>query len=102
MSKQELSEIAVGEARDEMTDYTTYKRLASSEKDQASKEMFEKLSAMERTHYDLWMKYRPQGSVVGPKKGTVYLVLFLRRIFGASFAIKYLERRETGSVGRWE
>jgi VIT1/CCC1 family predicted Fe2+/Mn2+ transporter len=102
MSKQELSEIAVGEAKDEMTDYTTYKRLASSEKSQANKEMFEKLSAMEHKHYDLWMKYRPQGTEVGPKKWTVYLVLFLRRLFGASFAIKFLEGREAATVGKYE
>ena len=102
MPKQELSEIAVGEARDEMTDYTTYKRLAGSETSEANKEMFGKLSEMEHRHYDLWMKYRPQGTEIGPKKGTVYLVLFLRRIFGASFAIKYLEHREATTVGKYE
>ena len=103
MSKQELSEIAEGEARDEMTDYTTYKRLAGSEKSQSNREMFEKLSAMERTHYDLWMKYRPQGSKeAGPKMATVSLVLFLRRLFGASFAIKFLERREKSTAARYE
>jgi len=103
MSKQQLSEVAPAEARDEMTDYTTYKRLASSEKNQSNKEMFEKLSAMERNHYDLWMRYCPQGTKdMGPKSGTVYLVLFLRRIFGASFAIKFLERREKNTVGKYE
>ena len=45
-----------------MTDYTTYRRLAGSEKSQSNKEMFEKLSAMEQRHYDLWMKYRPPGT----------------------------------------
>ncbi len=64
--------------------------------------MFEKLSAMEHTHYDLWMKYRPQGTEIGPKKATVYLVLFLRRIFGASFAIKFLEHREAETVKKYE
>src|SRR5712692_7151765 len=102
MSKQELSKIAVGEAGDEMTDYTTYKRLASSEKSQSNKDMFEKLSAMEHKHYDLWMKYRPQGAKVGPKKATVYFVLFLRRLFGASFAIKFLEHREMTTVKKYE
>jgi len=103
VSKQELSEIAVGEARDEMTDYTTYKRLASSEKTPANREMFEKLSGMEHNHYTLWMKYSPRGTKeVGPKRGTVYLVLCLRLIFGASFAIKFLERREKSTVGKYE
>ena len=103
MSKQELSEVAPGEAKDEITDYTTYKRLAASEKSPGNKEMFGKLSAMEHTHYDLWMKYCPKGTKeIGPKKGTVYLVLFLRLIFGASFAIKFLERREKSTVGKYE
>jgi VIT1/CCC1 family predicted Fe2+/Mn2+ transporter len=103
MSKQELSEIAPEEAKDEITDYTTYKRLAGSEKSQKNREMFEKLSAMEHTHYDLWMKYCPQGTKeIGPKSGTVYLVLLLRLIFGPSFAIKFLERREKSTVGKYE
>src|SRR5271169_5559386 len=102
MPKQELSELAPGEAKDEITDYTTYKRLASSDKNPTNKEMFEKLSAMEHTHYDLWMRYCPKGTKeIGPKKGTVYLVLFLRLIFGASFAIKFLERREKSTVGKY-
>src|ERR1700674_4548838 len=103
MPNQQLSEVAVGETRDEITDYTTYKRLASSEKSQANKEMFEKLSAMEHSHYALWMKYCPPGTKeVGPKRGTVSLVLFLRRLLGASFAIKYLESREASTVARYE
>jgi VIT1/CCC1 family predicted Fe2+/Mn2+ transporter len=102
VSKEKLSEMAVGEARDEMTDYTTYKRLASSEKSESNREMFEKLSAMEHKHYELWMKYRPPGTEIGPKRGTVFLVLFLRRLFGASFAIKYLEHREATTVGKYE
>jgi vacuolar iron transporter family protein len=103
MPEEELSKIAVGEARDEMTDYTTYKRLAGSEKSGTNKEMFEKLSAMEHHHYELWMKYAGKDEKnTGPKKATVYLVLLLRRIFGASFAIKFLERREKTTVGKYE
>jgi VIT1/CCC1 family predicted Fe2+/Mn2+ transporter len=103
MTKQELSEVAVGEAQDEMTDYTTYKRLAGSEKNKTNREMFEKLSGMEHNHYALWMRYCPPGTKdVGPKRWTVNLVLFLRLIFGASFAIKFLERREKSTVGKYE
>src|SRR5580700_8118294 len=103
MSSQQLSETAVEEARDEITDYTTYKRLAVSEKTQANKDMFEKLSAMEHDHYELWKRYCPPGTKeIGPKKATVSLVLFLRRIFGASFAIKFLERREKSTVSKYE
>ena len=103
MSKRELSATALNEAKNEMTDYTTYKRLAGSEKSQLDRDMFEKLSAMERRHYDIWRRYLPKGTGdLGPKNGTVYLVLFLRRILGASFAIKFLERREAGTVAKYE
>ena len=103
MSTQQLSETAVEEAKNEMTDYTTYKRLATSEKEQSNREMFEKLSAMEHNHYQLWMRYCPKGTKeIGPKSATVSLVLFLRRLFGASFAIKFLERREKSTVAKYE
>jgi vacuolar iron transporter family protein len=103
VSQQKLSELAPEEARDEITDYTTYKRLAGSEKSQSNKEMFEKLSAMENKHYELWKKYCPPGTrEIGPKRATVSLVVFLRRIFGASFAIKFLERREKSTVSKYE
>ncbi|HUI01258.1 MAG TPA: VIT1/CCC1 family protein [Nitrososphaerales archaeon] len=103
MSSQDLAETALKEAKDEMTDYTTYKRLAASEKGKENKDMFEKLSSMERRHYDLWMRYLPKGTpAVGPSNRTVYLTLFLRRVFGASFAIKFLERREAKTVGKYE
>jgi vacuolar iron transporter family protein len=103
MSSKQLSQTAVGEAKDEMTDYTTYKRLASSEKSEINREMFEKLSAMEHNHYELWMKYVPKGTLaVGPKRATVSLVLFLRRLLGASFAIKFLERREKNTIAKYE
>lgn len=91
------------EARDEMTDYTTYKRLASSEKSESNREMFQKLSEMELIHYELWKKYLPPGTTEpGPSGLTVSIVLFLRNIFGASFAIKFLERREKTTVAKYE
>jgi vacuolar iron transporter family protein len=103
LSKQELSETAVDEAKNEMTDYTTYKKLANSEKAKTNKDMFEKLSAMEHNHYELWKKYCPPGTKeISPKRATVSVVLFLRRIFGASFAIKFLERREKSTVAKYE
>ena len=103
MVDQKLAEVALGEAREEATDYTTYKRLAGSEKDKANKEMFEKLTGMEQTHYQLWMRYLPPGTKeIGPKGRTVALTLLLRRVFGASFAIKFLERRERSTASKYE
>jgi vacuolar iron transporter family protein len=105
MTASELSQTAVEEAKDEMTDYTTYKRLAATEKAQSNREMFGKLSEMEHRHYELWKRYLPEGTnekEIGPRKATVSLVLFLRHIFGASFAIKYLERREKSTAAKYE
>ena len=103
MSNSELSKIALEEAKDEMTDYTTYLRLSKSEKTQSNKALFGKLSAMEHTHYELWKRYLPRGTKdPGPRRGTVALVILLRLAFGASFVIKFLERREKSTAAKYE
>lgn len=97
---EDLVRIAPGEARDELTDFTVYQRLAGTTKGK-SKEVFAKLSAMEHTHYDFWRKFAP-GKEIHPKMRTIYFVLFMRRLLGDSFTIKFLEHRETSTVGKYE
>ena len=95
-----LAVTAVEEARDELTDYTVYNRLASK-KDSASSGVFAKLSEMEHTHFEFWSKYT-NGQTIRPKMMVVYFVLVMRRILGDSFTIKFLEHRETSTVGKYE
>ena len=85
--------------RDEITDYTVYKRLSglSIERNADFKAALLELSDTERGHYEFWKRYVPDESV-GPSWLRVYLVLFLRVLFGVTFASKFLERNENKVV----
>jgi VIT1/CCC1 family predicted Fe2+/Mn2+ transporter len=97
-----LSEVAADEGKDELTDYVIYKRLAQSPvvRNSKLKETYHHLSEIEYKHYELWNKYTDQRElkIIRP---TVYLTLFLRWLLGASFAIKYLERREHATIAKY-
>jgi vacuolar iron transporter family protein len=97
-----LSKIALRECKDEMTDYTVYKLLSEDVKDRKIKSVFSRLSAMEYTHYRFWKKYCAEDASIRPRMATVSFVLFLRRILGESFVIKYLEGGETAAIKKYE
>ena len=80
-----------------------YKRLSESKrtKDAKLKEILTTLSKTEYKHYEFWKKYSPD-TKVSVSKWTVYLTLFLRLIFGNTFAIKYLEKHETAVIKRYK
>jgi vacuolar iron transporter family protein len=99
-----LSQVAREGANDEYTDYLVYKRLAESPrtKDPKMKAILVTLSNTEYRHYEFWKKYMPADSKVKPSTWTIYLTLFLRMIFGNTFAIKYLEKHETAVIKRYK
>ncbi len=96
-----LAEVAEKECRDELTDHTVYKRLADSEKKQESKGVYTKLAETEYKHYSFWKKYTGDESV-SPDGWTVFLVLLIRRIMGATFAARYLEKNEVSTIKRYD
>lgn len=96
-----LKEIAERESRDELTDYTVYKTLAERGRNGKTKEVFHKLSQMEKGHFDFWNRYL-DGKQVTPKISKVYLVFLLRYIMGATFAIKWLEGQESITIKKYE
>lgn len=96
-----IHEISVSEAKDEITDYTVYKRLSEIEKNPKSKGVFSELSNTEYGHYKFWKKYCPKEEI-RPDMLKVYYVLFLRYVMGASFVIKYLEGSEISAIKRYE
>lgn len=103
MSNQELSAVAPREAKNEMTDFAVYSRLSRSERTPASRALFQKLSEMEHSHYELWKGYCPPGTgEIGPRRLTVFVVILLRTVFGPSFAIRFLELREKSTVATYE
>lgn len=98
-----LPEVAKHGIADEYTDYTVYKRLSESSmtRDPKLKDALSKLAETERRHYEFWKKYAPEIEVRA-NMWTVYLTLVLRFIFGANFAIKYLEKHESEVIRRYK
>ncbi len=90
-------------AKDELTDHTVYKRLAKrkGEKDTNQSQILSHLAETEFRHYEFWKKYCPEEKI-GINTLTVYFVLFLRYLFGPTFAVKYLEKHEAEVIRRYK
>jgi VIT1/CCC1 family predicted Fe2+/Mn2+ transporter len=101
MVSNDLQEIAKNECVDEITDSVVYKRLASLERNPKSRDVFIRFSQMEQTHYEFWRRYL-DGVKIKPSRWKVYLVVFVRFIFGAAFALKYLEGKEAETIRKYE
>ncbi len=102
MAGKSLAQVAVEEGRDELTDYRIYLRLARSplERNPKFKQIYQHLAEIEYRHYELWKKYA-QDKALNISHPTIYFVIFLRWILGASFAVKYLERREHATIAKY-
>ncbi len=99
-----LSKVAEESANDEYTDYLVYKRLADSSRtrDPKFKEVLTTLSNTEYRHYEFWKKYVSPETKIAPSTWTIYVTLFLRLIFGSTFAIKYLEKHESAVIKKYK
>jgi VIT1/CCC1 family predicted Fe2+/Mn2+ transporter len=96
-----LASIAAKESRDELTDYTVYKRLSKVGADTRLKGIFSTLADTELRHFKFWTRYS-RNENVEPHASKVRFVLLLRRVFGATFAIKYLEKGEAAAIKKYE
>ncbi|ABL79045.1 VIT1/CCC1 transporter family protein [Thermofilum pendens] len=81
-------------ALDELFDSELYRRLAGIEKNPANREILEKLSQQERSHYEFWSRF--SGSVELGRWDRLKLAFLVlsSRILGKVFIIKFLERHE--------
>jgi VIT1/CCC1 family predicted Fe2+/Mn2+ transporter len=97
-----LPKVALESARDEYTDHVVYKRLSESTKEPKLKEILSTLSNTEYRHYEFWKKYVAPDAKIRANTWSIYVTLFLRAIFGYSFAIKYLEKHETSVIKKYK
>jgi len=101
--KAELREVAYESAKDELTEYVTYKRLSQLKigtKPALSKTLL-RLAEMEHRHYEFWKKFCPDRAII-VSKVKVALMVFLRLFLGATFTVKLLERGEAGAIKRYQ
>ena len=86
---------ALRQQQNEINDYTIYKTLALFQNNENNKKIFEKIAKEEKYHYEFWVKIT--NKQMKAQKFLVWWFVFLVKIFGTSFALKFLEKREAGA-----
>ncbi|MDR2743532.1 MAG: VIT1/CCC1 transporter family protein [Treponema sp.] len=80
----------------EINDSLIYASIAKRQKDKNNKTVLMTLAKSERRHYEVWKSYT--GREVGPNLLWLYWYIFLCRVLGATFTIKFLEKSEYAGV----
>jgi VIT1/CCC1 family predicted Fe2+/Mn2+ transporter len=96
-----LEEAAYEGVSDELTDFAVYSKLAGFERNEKFKKILNNLATMEQNHYVFWKKYCPNKDIKASSV-RIYLIGFLRLIFGVTFAVKYLERHESDTIKKYQ
>ena len=83
---------ALAQQQNEIDDFTIYSMLSVSDKYEANKLIFHKISEEEKGHYTYLLSFTKQE--LKPRSHVVFFYLLLSKIVGISFTLKFLERRE--------
>jgi len=86
---------ALHQQQNEINDYALYMALAHREKDKHNKEIFESIATEEHTHYLFWKQITHKE--ISPQQLLINCYMLLTYLFGTSFALKLIERRESGA-----
>ncbi len=78
--------------KDEINGHLTYLKLSKRIKNKENSEVLARIAVDEKSHYNIIKKY--SGEDVAPNKLKVWWFFMLSRIFGITFGVKLLERRE--------
>ncbi len=78
--------------KDEINGHLTYQKLSQKIKNKENAEVLARIAVDEKSHYNIIKKY--SGEDVAPNKLKVWWFFMLSRIFGITFGVKLLERRE--------
>jgi VIT1/CCC1 family predicted Fe2+/Mn2+ transporter len=83
--------------RDEITEHHIYKALAEKAAESANRKVLEETAEVELAHYRFFRSIT--GLEVGPDRVRVAFYLLVYRIFGITFALKFMERDESRIQG---
>ena len=102
--KKELSEKALRlilkMQQNELTESVIYAEIARFAKGEENKQTLLRLSAEERSHYEIWKTY--SGVEMKPQKAKILKYKWLARILGFTFAVKLMENGEEGAQKEYE
>ena len=86
---------ALKQQQNEIDDFTIYSMLSLSDKNKSNQTIFRKIAKEEQGHYTYLKTYTHQE--LQPRRYVVLFYLFLSKIVGISFTLKFLEGREEGA-----
>ena len=81
--------------KNELNESYVYAAIAKFAKGDANKETLRRLANEEKGHYEIWKGYT--GIEMKPNKFKVFKYKLLARIFGFTFAVKLMEKGESGA-----
>jgi len=87
---------------DEYIDHVVYSKLAVLEKNEERKKILMKLASQEKEHLQFWASLGGNYSNDLMTKLRINLVIFLKYLFGLTFAIKFMERNEKKVISEYK
>ena len=81
--------------RDEITEHLVYKMLSRLVRSKHNSEVMRKISEEEFRHYNIWKRYSEQE--VRPHNLGYMFYTFISMVFGVTFGIKLMEKRESNA-----
>jgi VIT1/CCC1 family predicted Fe2+/Mn2+ transporter len=81
--------------RDEITEHHVYKMLSRLMRHKNNSEIMRQISDEEFRHYNTWKKYSEQE--IGPNNLSYLFYTFISMVFGVTFGIKLMEKRESNA-----
>ena len=81
--------------QNELTESVIYEKIARFAKGEENRQTLLRLAREEKAHYEIWKKYT--GLELKPEKAKVLKYTFLARTLGFTFAVKLMEKGESGA-----
>ena len=86
--------------KDEITEYSVYRRLSESFEDPHNKGVLERIAVDEMKHYEFWKKLTRQE--MKPNRWVQWRYFLISKIFGLTFGIKLMEKTESMAQVNYE
>ncbi len=90
--QEKLKQAIIEAQRNEITEHAVYQRLARIQKDPENRSVLERIARDERRHYDFWAEQSNERPP--PRKHVAWAYIWIARLFGLTFAVRLMERRE--------
>jgi VIT1/CCC1 family predicted Fe2+/Mn2+ transporter len=92
-------ELALVAQRNEITEHAIYRQLAEQCRNDANRQVLNRISEQERGHAQFW--HSRTGKTVNPDAFRVFRVSLLARLLGLTFVLKQMERQEGTGAKRY-